>query len=169
MKTIDPLHLEVLFEAGRSIELIDVRPQFEFDRLHALGARSVPLSDVTRCDSFEARRLSPDEPLYIICRKGVLAEKAAEDLARAGFDNSIIVEGGTDAWASLGLPVVSERSIVATLRLALAVIIAIALAVTIFSGEFLVTVPLLIALGVIVADLIDSKRCNRKLRDAKGG
>ena len=45
MKTIDPLHLEALYETGKPIELIDVRPQDEFDRLHALGARSVPLPD----------------------------------------------------------------------------------------------------------------------------
>lgn len=163
MKTIDPLHLEALYEAGNPIELIDVRPQDEFDRLHALGSRSMPLPELSHSKLLRERRLSPDKPLYIICRKGVLAKLAAEDLAAAGFDSSIIVEGGIDAWAYFGLPVVRQRSTRTSLRIAMATVITIAMAAAIFSREFLIALPLLIALGVIALDLIESHQTNLKV------
>lgn len=162
MKTIDPLHLEALYDAGNPIEFIDVRPQDEFDRLHALGSRSVPRRDLAHGEFLKARRFSPDEPLYIICRKGVLAKLAAKDLATAGFENSIIVEGGIDAWAHFGLPVVRQRSTGTALRIAMAAVITIAMAAAMFSREFLIALPLLIALGVIALDLIESHQINLK-------
>ena len=163
MKTIDPLHLEALYGDGKPIELIDVRPQDEFDRLHVLGSRSVPLRELAHNQFLKPRRLSPDQPLYIICRSGVLAKLAAEDLAEGGFDNSIIVEGGIDAWAHLGLPVVRQRSTGTALRIAMATVITIAMAAAIFSREFLIALPLLIALGVIALDLIESHQTNLKV------
>ena len=162
MKTIDPLHLEALYEAGKPIELIDVRPQDEFDRLHALGSRSVPLPELSHSELLRERRLSPDKPLYIICRKGVLAKLAAEDLAVGGFDNSIIVEGGIDAWVHLGLPIVRQRSTGTTLRMALIIGLTIAFAAATLSREFLIALPLLIALGVTTLDLMESHRANLK-------
>ena len=162
MKTIDPLHLEALYGAGKPIELIDVRPQDEFDRLHVLGSRSIPLRDLSHSEVLKERRLSPDEPLYIICRSGVLATLAAEDLAEGGFDNSIIVEGGIDEWAHLGLPVVRQRSTGTALRIAMATVITIAMAAAMFSQEFLIALPLLIVLGVIALDLVESHRANLK-------
>ena len=162
MKTIDPLHLEALYGDGKPIELIDVRRQDEFDRLHALGSRSVPPRELAHSQFLKTRRLSPHEPLYILCRKGVLAKLAAEDLATAGFDNSIIVEGGIDAWAHLGLPVVRQRSTGTALRIAMATVIIMAMAAAIFSRELLIALPLLIALGVIALDLIESHQINLK-------
>ena len=162
MKTINPLHLEALYDAGNPIELIDVRPQDEFDRLHTLGSRSVPLRDLAHGEFLKTRCLPPDEPLYIICPKGVLAKLAAEELATAGFDNSIIVEGGIDAWARLGLPVVRQRSTGTTLRMALIIGLTIAFAAATLSREFLIALPLLIALGVTTLDFIESYRANLK-------
>ena len=162
MKTIDPLHLEALYDAGKPIELIDVRPQDEFDRLHALGSRSIPLPELSHSELLRERRLSPDKPLYIICRKGVLAKLAAENLAAGGFANSIVVEGGIDAWAHFGLPVVRQRSTGRALRIAMATVITIAMAAAMFSREFLIALPLLIALGVIALDLIESHQINLK-------
>ena len=163
MKTIDPLHLEALYEAGKPIELIDVRPQDEFDRLHVLSSRSIPLPELSHSELLRERRLSPDKPLYIICRKGVSAKLAAENLAAAGFDNSIIVEGGIDAWAHFGLPVVRQRSTGTALRIAMATVLTMAMAAAIFSREFLIALPLLIALGVIALDLIESHHTNLKV------
>ena len=45
------------------------------------------------------------EQVYLICRTGSRAAKAAEAFANEGLDQSIIVQGGTEAWINAGLPV----------------------------------------------------------------
>ena len=138
MKTINPLHLEALYDAGnRSSSLVAGRKMSS-----TVCTRSVPLRDLAHGEFLKARRFSPDEPLYIICRKGVLAKLAAKDLATAGFENSIIVEGGIDAWTHFGLPVVRQRSTGTALRIAMATVITMAMAAAMFSREFLIALPL---------------------------
>jgi hypothetical protein len=44
-------------------------------------------------------------PIYILCHSGVRAKKAAEKFASAGFENCVVIDGGTQAWAEAGLPV----------------------------------------------------------------
>jgi rhodanese-related sulfurtransferase len=158
MKTIDPLHLEALYETGKPIELIDVRPQEEFDRLHALGARSVPLPEFIPAEVLRTRHLPYREPLYFICRKEMLARCAAEQLHRAGFDNAIIAEGGIEAWEHRGLPVVRQRLAAAILRRIRIAALTVVLIVAFFTLELLVT---LVALGILALDFLKSRCCRR--------
>jgi rhodanese-related sulfurtransferase len=44
MKTITPFELQMLIDQG-DVELIDVRPRRDFEKVHALVARSIPLSE----------------------------------------------------------------------------------------------------------------------------
>jgi hypothetical protein len=46
-----------------------------------------------------------NEPIYILCHSGTRAKKAAAKFAFAGFENCVVVDGGTQAWADAGLPV----------------------------------------------------------------
>src|SRR5512142_1517515 len=46
------------------------------------------------------------EPLYVICRSGSRAMRACEEFRRCGYDNVVVIEGGTLAWERAGLPVV---------------------------------------------------------------
>lgn len=158
MKTIHPLHLEALYETGTPIELIDVRPESEFHKLHALGARSVPLPDFIPAEVLKTRLLSHGEPLYLICGEGGMAKRAAEDLQSAGFDNSVIVGGGTEAWEHHGLPMVRKASAGTTLRVALIAGLTIAFAAAVLSQEFLIALPLLIGIGIIALDLLETRR-----------
>jgi rhodanese-related sulfurtransferase len=103
--TILPAEVCRLRQAGRPVELIDVRTPAEFAQLHAEGARLVPL------DQLDPRSLVPagadaDAPLYVICQSGARAAKAAEALRAAGRRDVFCVEGGTAAWTRAGLPVV---------------------------------------------------------------
>ena len=38
MKTIHPLRLEALLEAGQPVEIVDIRPRAEFEKVHIEGA-----------------------------------------------------------------------------------------------------------------------------------
>ena len=109
MKTITPVDLQMLIDK-RDVELIDVRPKKDFEKVHALGARSIPLSDLEPHSVLAHRKLDKHAPLYIICRRKTLASLAACSLASAGLDEPIVVEGGLEAWEEQCLPVVRQKS-----------------------------------------------------------
>jgi rhodanese-related sulfurtransferase len=52
-----------------------------------------------------ALHLQKDQPVYLLCRSGQRATKAAEKFAKEGFSQPIVVEGGTLAWIDANLPV----------------------------------------------------------------
>lgn len=87
--------------AGEPIVLLDVRTPGEYAARHALGARLLPLD---RLDPEQIADEFAGQAVHLICQSGQRASQAAEKLARAGFANAIVVEGGTAAWASAGLP-----------------------------------------------------------------
>ncbi|MDB6117273.1 MAG: ygaP 1, partial [Verrucomicrobiaceae bacterium] len=72
----------------------------EFSEVHVAQARSLPL-DTLNPDTLGAK----NEPVYILCRSGARANKAAEQLSNSGYENAVVVEGGTLAWIDAGLPV----------------------------------------------------------------
>ena len=42
MKTIHPLKLEAMLEASQPVEIVDIRPRAEFEKIHIEGAHSIP-------------------------------------------------------------------------------------------------------------------------------
>lgn len=110
MKTISPTNLNRLLEAQPGLVLIDVRTPIEYTEVHVPQARSVPL------DTLDPKTfINNDQAVYILCRSGQRATKAAEKCAVDGFDNAVVVEGGTLAWINAGLPV--QRSAVKVMSL----------------------------------------------------
>lgn len=111
MATITPAQLDQLLAADPSLEVIDVRTPLEFGEVHATRARNLPL------DTLKPDDLPKDRPLYLLCRSGQRAAKAAEKIAAAGNSNAVVVEGGTLAWIDAGLPVVrGSRKIISLER-----------------------------------------------------
>lgn len=91
--------------ADHDIELIDVRTPVEFREVHAQIAKNVPLDQLDPQAIMNRRNGTSDEPLYLICNKGGRGEKACQKFLAAGYDNVVIVSGGTQAWLAAGLPV----------------------------------------------------------------
>lgn len=109
MKTITPFELQLLIDEGE-VELIDVRPKKDFERVHALTARSIPLSSFEPHAVLAHRRLDRHAPLYLMCRRKTLASLAACSLTSAGLEEPVVVEGGLEAWEEQCLPVVRKKS-----------------------------------------------------------
>jgi rhodanese-related sulfurtransferase len=107
MKTITPFELQKLIDK-RNVELIDVRPRKDFKKVHALVARSIPLSVFEPHSVIAHRKLDRRAPLYIISRARALSSLVAGSLAGAGLAEPMVVEGGIDAWAGQFLPVVRK-------------------------------------------------------------
>ena len=109
VETIAPDRLNEMARSGQSIDLIDVRTPAEFREVHAEIGRLVPLDRLDPTAVMEARGDQRDKPLYVICRTGKRAQSACEKFQAAGFTNVVNVEGGTQAWAEKGLPVVRGK------------------------------------------------------------
>jgi rhodanese-related sulfurtransferase len=102
--TIVPAEASALVSSGRGI-LVDVRTPAEFREVHAQGAHLVSLDVLDRAAVEAARGANPG-PVYLLCASGIRATKAAAKLKSAGLTEVQVVEGGTNAWAAAGLPVV---------------------------------------------------------------
>src|ERR1700733_11706204 len=100
MKTISPSGLHELLSTQPSVTLIDVRTPVEFDELHALLARNIPLDELDP----EKLALSKEQPVYLLCRTGQRATRAAHKFIAAGYAEPTVVEGGTLAWVDANLP-----------------------------------------------------------------
>jgi rhodanese-related sulfurtransferase len=111
MSTITPTELQKLLTTKPDLALLDVRTPVEFAEVHVPQARSIPLDELNPA----ALQLPKDQPVYLLCRSGQRATKAAEKFAKAGFAQPIVVAGGTLAWIESGLPV--ERSAVKVISL----------------------------------------------------
>ena len=105
MKTITPADLRQLLLAQPEVALLDVRTPVEFAEVHVAQARNVPLDQLQPQALAASGVLAKDQPVYVLCRSGARATKAAEKLAQDGFAQGIVVEGGTLAWIAAGLPV----------------------------------------------------------------
>ena len=114
--TITPHRLEELQKVGEPIELIDVRTPVEFQEVHIPFARNVPLDHLDPSTVVQGRTASSGQPLYVVCRSGSRGRQAGERLIAAGLANVVNVEGGTQAWAEAGLPVVRGKKIMALER-----------------------------------------------------
>jgi rhodanese-related sulfurtransferase len=101
MKTITPIELQKLLTTQPSASVIDVRTPVEFAEVHVPQARSVPLDELKP----SSLQLQIDQPVYLLCRSGQRATKAAEKFAKEGFSQPIVVEGGTLAWIESNLSV----------------------------------------------------------------
>ncbi|HEX2850637.1 MAG TPA: rhodanese-like domain-containing protein [Acidimicrobiales bacterium] len=83
--------------------LLDVRERQEWDAGHASKARHLPLSLLPR----QLNQLPKDRRIVVVCRSGNRSARAASLLAHSGFD-ALNLEGGMQAWAAAGLPVIDK-------------------------------------------------------------
>ncbi|WP_371100605.1 rhodanese-like domain-containing protein [Streptomyces sp. PU_AKi4] len=86
--------------------LLDVREKPEWTAGHTPGAVHVPLTRLVAGGTLPAE--AQGRRLVVICRSGHRSQQAAELLAGRGAQ-AVDVEGGMNAWAAAGHPVVDER------------------------------------------------------------
>ena len=104
---IGPADLYARMDSDPKTTLLDVRSTAEYRAGHIKGASSLPLDELSTeniTDSIGAPKAGTDEPLYLTCKAGLRSQQAAEKLNEAGYDNLVLLEGGTDVWQEVGLP-----------------------------------------------------------------
>jgi rhodanese-related sulfurtransferase len=101
-KRASPLQATQLINRGKTT-LLDVRDAAEFANGHLRDAKNIPLAElasrIAELDKQKARTI------VIVCQTGARADKAARQLAKAGFEDVVSLNGGQAAWVAAGLPV----------------------------------------------------------------
>jgi rhodanese-related sulfurtransferase len=116
MKTVTPIELQQLLQADPDLLLLDVRTPVEYAEAHVPEARNEPLHKLEPENPAFAGASSGERPVFLLCKTGVRASKAAEKFAASGQDRGVVVEGGTDAWIKAGLPVTRATKSVMSLE-----------------------------------------------------
>lgn len=103
--TVDEARVRTGGEAPEAV-LLDVREGPEWRAGHAPGAVHAPLTGLAAGSALPASVRG--RPLVVICRSGHRSRQAAKLLVERGAE-AVDVQGGMNAWAAAGFPVVDER------------------------------------------------------------
>ncbi|TQM30944.1 adenylyltransferase/sulfurtransferase MoeZ [Nocardia bhagyanarayanae] len=96
--TITARELKELLDAGKDIELIDVREPVEWDIVHIEGARLIPKDRILSGEALS--ELPQNRPIVLHCKTGIRSAEALAVLKNAGFSDATHVQGGIVAWAN---------------------------------------------------------------------
>jgi len=82
--------------------VLDVREPARYAEGHILGARNVPLAELTkRAGELEKYK---NRPVIVACDSGNTSARAVRELKARGFGNAVSLAGGFRAWLQGGLP-----------------------------------------------------------------
>jgi rhodanese-related sulfurtransferase len=107
MKYCKVNELEEALKKSTNAQIVDVREASEFASEHIEGSRPLPLSNLA---PEQIKTLDQTKPVYLICLGGVRAAKAAEQIAKHGYHDLRVLEGGLKAWIAAGKQVVKGAS-----------------------------------------------------------
>jgi len=128
--TISAAELGTLLSKSPAPCVLDVRTPAEFAECHVAGAKLAPLDALDPKKAADALKPADGTPIYLLCKGGTRATKAAGQFIAAGIANVCVVTGGTEACVAAGLPV--ERGGKATIPLDGQVRIAIGVLILLF-------------------------------------
>ena len=101
-KRASPLQVTQLINRGKTT-IVDVRDAAEFANGHLRDAKNLPLADLAgRIGELDK---SKTRTIVLVCQSGARADKAARQLAAAGFEDVVSLDGGLTAWQAAGLPI----------------------------------------------------------------
>jgi rhodanese-related sulfurtransferase len=103
-----PQEVAELRADGDSIQLIDVRQDYEWAAGRIAGARHLELTGL----GAQASTIERDRPVVFYCRSGARSAMATEAFSEAGWDAHNMA-GGLIAWEAAGLPIEPDDGYVA--------------------------------------------------------
>jgi rhodanese-related sulfurtransferase len=147
-----------LMETGQPLHILDVRTPVEFARIHAVGARLMPLDELDPA-AVSSERGDSQEPILVICQSGGRAAKACERLQLSGLNQVYCIEGGTAAWEKMGLPVERGDTKVISLerqvRIGAGSLVLLGLALAWAIHPAFLAIPVIVGAGLVFAGITD--------------
>ena len=154
-RAISPNRLFALCATGQIHALLDVRSPAEYAAAHVPGAKLVPLNELN-AEAVLAQH-APGTPIYVLCQGGARALKAIAQFERAGCDDCVLVDGGTQAWIDAGLPVHRGVStalpIMRQVQIVVGSLAATGAILTLAANRWFALLPLALGCGLIFAGL----------------
>ena len=136
--------------------LIDVRTPGEHAGVHAEGALTLPLDQIT---ADAVRRAAGDRhQILVLCQSGNRARKACEQLGALEGCELLVVEGGTGAWQEAGLPVVRGRGVIPIerqVRIVAGFLVALGVALGYWVHPGFLGLSAFVGVGLMVAGITD--------------
>ncbi|HZZ37941.1 MAG TPA: molybdopterin-synthase adenylyltransferase MoeB [Acidobacteriaceae bacterium] len=87
--------LKQRLDQGEKVFVLDVREPWEY-QVANIGGHLIPLNDLPK----RVAELNPDQEIVVQCKSGGRSQRAAEFLARNGFEKIHNLAGGILAWSS---------------------------------------------------------------------
>ena len=104
---VTPAELRQWLDAGRSLTVLDVRKQADYDA-DSVMLRQAQWMDPERVGEWKAT-LTTGVPVVVYCVHGhAVSRQVADHLRASGFDASLL-EGGIEAWKEVGGSTVAKR------------------------------------------------------------
>ncbi len=95
MKEITPNELQALLACDAPPLLVDVREQIEADIAQIAGSQLIPMGSLPH----RLQELPKERAVALYCHHGMRSARAVQFLRQMGFDRSINLAGGIDAWS----------------------------------------------------------------------
>ncbi|GAA5192948.1 adenylyltransferase/sulfurtransferase MoeZ [Rugosimonospora acidiphila] len=96
--TITANELKEWIDAGKTIELVDVREPAEWEIVRIPGARLVPKGEILSGAALAS--LPQDRQVVLYCKSGVRSAEALAAVKAAGFKDAVHVQGGVVSWVN---------------------------------------------------------------------
>jgi adenylyltransferase/sulfurtransferase len=96
MKNLQPKEAAELIKLDKSLRIIDVRENWEYEIVHLPQSELMPLSNFQN----HIVNLKKEDVLLVYCHHGVRSASICNYLKSNGFNNVINLAGGINAWAS---------------------------------------------------------------------
>jgi rhodanese-related sulfurtransferase len=87
-----------LYQEGAFV--LDVREQYEWDDFHVPNTTLIPLGQLAA----RVNEVPKDAKIVVICNSGNRSDEGRDILLAAGFTDVTSMDGGVQAWRSLGYP-----------------------------------------------------------------
>jgi len=107
IKAISPTELTLKVNRENAV-VLDIRGEEDYRKGHITDARNVKLDQIDK-QPLTGLEKQKDTPIIVVCQVGVTAQKAAAALAKQGYSQVSILQGGMNAWAGASLPVVKAK------------------------------------------------------------
>lgn len=86
--------------------VVDIRTQKAFAEGHLLNAINIPHAELA--ERYKELEKYMSRPVVVVCTAGNSSLKAAQFLKRHGFEKSVSLKGGMNAWREAGLPITTK-------------------------------------------------------------
>lgn len=144
----------VNFQHPEHAQWVDVRSSTEFAAGHVPGAVNIPMDQVeARLDDFH-----PNLPVVLICKSGTRARMVWALLQQCRPDVTVL-DGGTDAWAKAGLPMVTNTktrwALERQVRLAAGILVVSGVILAVMANAHWLYLSGVVGLGLTFAGLTD--------------